>query len=239
MYNVKSGESWDRELLLWTIWMGLTLVILSDHFTSTYLALALQTFSAFILIATRTASIKSGEGALKYFILGAVSSGLFLLSLVLINHSHGELTISALNSINYYDQYKIQVYLLLLFMFFKLSLFSIYLWVPDIYEACTNCAMAVIGTLPKISVVGFLVELNLNSNIILWWALGSILVGTFVAINQPKVKRLLADSGITHMGMAVMTLGLFSKEHVEPTLLYIFIYVIEFFRSSITNGILR
>ena len=107
--------------------MGLTLVILSDHLILTYLALELQTFSAFILIASRTASIKSGEGALKYFILGAVSSGLFLLSLVLINHSHGELTISALNSINYYDQYEIQVYLLLLFMFFKLSLFSIYL----------------------------------------------------------------------------------------------------------------
>ena len=71
--------------------MGLTLVILSGHLTSTYVALELQTFSAFILIASRTASIKSGEGALKYFILGAVSSGLFLLSLVLINHSHGEL----------------------------------------------------------------------------------------------------------------------------------------------------
>ena len=124
-------------------------------------------------------------------------------------------------------------------MFFKLSLFPIYLWVPDICEACTNCAMTVIGTLPKISVVGFLVELNLNSNIILWCALRSILVGTFGTINQIKVKRLLADSGITHMGMAVMTLGLFSKERVELTLLYIFIYVIEFFRSSITNGILR
>ena len=99
--------------------------------------------------------------------------------------------------------------------------------------------MTVIGTLPKISVVGFLVELNLNSNIILWCALRSILVGTFGTINQIKVKRLLADSGITHMGMAVMTLGLFSKERVELTLLYIFIYVIEFFRSSITNGILR
>ena len=101
---MKSGESWDQELLICMIWMGSALVILSDHLILTYLALELQTFSAFILIATRTASIKSGERALKYFILGAVSSGLFLLSLVIFCHSHGELTISALNSINYYDQ---------------------------------------------------------------------------------------------------------------------------------------
>ena len=96
--------------------------------------------------------------------------------------------------------------------------------------------MAVIGTLPKIKIVDVLVELNLNSNIIFWCALGSILVGTFVAINQPKVKRLLADSGITHMGMAVMTLGLFSKEHVKPTLVYIFIYGIGFLGVVLLMG---
>ena len=58
--------------------------------------------------------------------------------------------------------------------------------------------------------------------------MGSILVGTFGAMNQSKLKRLLGYSGIAHMGMAVVTLGLFSKEHVEPTLLYIIIYIVGF-----------
>ena len=70
----------------------------------------------------------------------------------------------------------------------------------------------------------------------MWCVLGSILVGTFFAINQTKVKRLLPDSGITHMGMAVMTLGLSSKEHVKPTLLYIFIYGIGFLGVVLLMG---
>ena len=70
----------------------------------------------------------------------------------------------------------------------------------------------------------------------MWCVLGSVLVGTFVAINQTKVKRLLADSGITHMGMAVMTLGLSSKENVKPTLLYTFIYGIGFLGVLLLMG---
>ena len=97
-----------------------------------------------------------------------------------------------------------------------------------------NWAMAVF--LPKKKIVDVLVELNLNSNIILWCVLGSVLVGTFAAINQTKVKRLLADSGITDMGMAVMTLGLSSKENVKPTLLYIFIYGIGFLGVVLLMG---
>ena len=88
--------------------------------------------------------------------------------------------------------------------------------------------MAVVGTLPKVSVLGFILQLNLISNVILWCALGSILGETFGAINKNKLKRLLGYSMITHMGMTIIALSLFSKEHVEPTLLYILIYVIGF-----------
>ena len=228
VYSMRFEESWDQEVLLWMIWLGSSLIVLSNHLILTYLALELQTFSAFVLIASRTFSIKSGEGALKYFILGAISSGFFLLSLVILYHTCGDLSVYTLNSVNYYDSHKLQVYLLLLSMLFKLSLFPIHFWAPDVYEASTNRVIAVIGTLPKISVIGFLVELNLSSNIILWCSLGSMLVGTFGAINQTKIKRLLAYSGITHMGMALMTLSLFSKQHVEPILLYIIVYIIGF-----------
>ena len=88
--------------------------------------------------------------------------------------------------------------------------------------------MAVVGTLPKVSVLGFILQLNLISNVILWCALGSILGETFGAINQSKLERLLGYSMITHMGMAIIALSLFSKEHVEPMLLDILIYVIGF-----------
>lgn len=125
---MKSRESWDWELFTWMVWIGSSLVILLDHLILTYLVLQLQTFSAFILIASWTTSIKSGEGALKYFILGAVSSGLSLLSLETIYYFHGELTISALNSINYYDQHKYKP------IFYCCLCFLSYHFFPFIFE---------------------------------------------------------------------------------------------------------
>lgn len=227
-YSIKVNESVDLEFLILTMWLGSLIIITCNQLILIYLALELQTFSIFILIASRTLSIKSSEGALKYFILGALSSGLFLFSLVMTYLNSGELTITSFNSLNYSDGYNVQTYFLIFSMFFKLSLFPIHFWVPDIYEGCTDRIMGVIGTFPKISVLGFLIQLNLISNLFLWCALGSILVGTIGAMNQSKLKRLLAYSGITHIGMGVIVLSVFSKEHLEPVMLYFIIYTIGF-----------
>lgn len=227
-YSIRIEESIDLEFLILTMWLGSLIIITCDQLILIYLALELQTFSVFILIASRTPSIKSSEGALKYFVLGALSSGLFLFSLVIIYLNSGELTVTSFNSLNYFDSYNVQTYFLVFSMFFKLSLFPIHFWIPDIYEGCTDRVMGIIGTFPKISVLGFLIQLNLVSNLFLWCALGSILVGTIGAMNQSKLKRLLAYSGITHMGMGVIVLSVFSKEHLEPVMLYLIIYVMGF-----------
>ena len=227
-YSIRVDESVDLEFLILTMWLGSLIIITCNQLILIYLALELQTFSVFILIASRTLSIKSSEGALKYFMLGALSSGMFLFSLVITYLNSGELTIISFNSLNYFSSYNVQTYFLIFSMFFKLSLFPIHFWIPDIYEGCTNRVMGVIGTFPKISVLGFLIQLNLVSNLFLWCALGSILVGTIGAMNQSKLKRLLAYSGITHMGMGVIVLSVFSKEHLEPVMLYLIIYVMGF-----------
>lgn len=227
-YSIRVNESIDLEFLMLTMWLGSLIIITCNQLVLIYLALELQTFSIFILIASRTLSIKSSEGALKYFILGALSSGLFLFSLVVTYLNSGELTITSFNSLNYSDSYNVQTYFLIFSMFFKLSLFPIHFWIPDIYEGCTDRIMGVIGTFPKISVLGFLIQLNLVSNLFLWCALGSILVGTIGAMNQSKLKRLLAYSGITHMGMGVIVLSIFSKEHLEPVMFYLVIYIMGF-----------
>ena len=228
IYSIRVDESIDLEFLMLIMWLGSLIIITCNQLILIYLALELQTFSIFILIASRTLSIRSSEGALKYFILGALSSGLFLFSLVLTYLNSGELTITSFNSLNYFDSYNVQTYFLIFSMFFKLSLFPIHFWIPDIYEGCTNRIMGVVGTFPKISVLGFLIQLNLVSNLFLWCALGSILVGTIGAMNQSKLKRLLAYSGVTHMGMGVIVLSVFSKEHLEPVMLYLIIYVMGF-----------
>ena len=126
IYTMKKDNSWDQEVLVGMTWLGSSLVIMSDQLILIYLGLELQTSSTFVLVASRTDSIRSGERALKYFILGAVSSGLFLVSLVITYYHSGGLTISSFNSINYYNQHSIGIYLLVLSMFFKLSLFPVH-----------------------------------------------------------------------------------------------------------------
>lgn len=218
----------DKELLMITVLTGSILIMLSENLIITYLALELQTFSLFILIASNRQSIKSNEGGLKYFVLGALSSGLFLIALSIIYCMTGGVTIECLNSLNNLGNNFIWKYILLLSMFFKLSLFPLHFWIPDIYEASTSDIMTLIGTLPKVSIIGFIIQLNLFSNFIIWCALGSIIIGTLGAINQSKLKRLLAYSGISHMGLGLLTLSMFIRTGLEPTIIYISIYVIGF-----------
>lgn len=88
--------------------------------------------------------------------------------------------------------------------------------------------MALVGSLPKISVLAFVIQLNIFSNFLMWCALGSIFIGTLGAINQSKIKRLIAYSGISHIGLGILTLSIFIKSGLEPSLLYIMIYIIGF-----------
>ena len=208
--------------------LGSLILVTSENLILIYLALELQTFSLFILISGNRNSIKSNEGGLKYFILGAISSGLYLISLSIIYYVSNGLSIDHLNSLSNDGFNYVWKYILLLSMFFKLSLFPLHFWIPDIYEGSSNDVMALIGSLPKISVFGFVIQLNLFSNFLMWCALGSIFIGTLGAINQSKIKRLLAYSGISHIGLGVLALSVFVNSGLQPSLIYILIYIIGF-----------
>lgn len=220
--------SLDKEFLMLMVLLGSLILVTSENLILIYLALELQTFSLFILISGNRNSIKSNEGGLKYFILGAISSGLYLISLSIIYYVSNGLSIDHLNSLSNDGFNYVWKYILLLSMFFKLSLFPLHFWIPDIYEASSNDIMALIGSLPKISVLGFVIQLNLFSNFLMWCALGSILIGTLGAINQSKIKRLLAYSGISHIGLGVLTLSVFVNSGLQPSLIYILVYIIGF-----------
>lgn len=226
--NINKENSLDKDFLMLMVLLGSMILIISENLILVYLALELQTFSLFILISGNRSSIKSNEGGLKYFILGAISSGFYLISISVIYYVTNGLSIDHLNSLSDESFNYIWKYILLLSMFFKLSLFPLHFWIPDIYEASSNDIMALVGSLPKISVLGFIIQLSLFSNLFLWCALGSIFIGTFGAINQSKTKRLLAYSGISHIGLGLLTLSTFVKSGFEPSLLYIMLYVIGF-----------
>nr|ALO20636.1 NADH dehydrogenase subunit 2 [Ptychogena lactea] len=224
--NIIEEKTFDIYLLSTLVLLGSLVIIMCDHLLVIYLGLELQTFSFFILISKNRSSIKGSEAGLKYFILGALSSGLYLLGLSLFFLSGVSLNLSEVLFMSNDILITIGFILIILSFAFKLALFPLHFWIPDIYEGSSWDIISLLSTLPKISVLTILIQLSINLNILLFCALLSIVIGTIGALNQSKLKRLLAYSGISHMGFIVLGYNLLSIEGYEISYVYMSIYVI-------------
>ena len=207
--------------------LGSLMIITSDHLIIIYLGLELQTFSIFILISKSRSSIKSSESALKYFILGALSSGLFLLGLTFMFSLGLSLNLKELHlSLSFSAELKnIPSFLICMSLFFKLALFPLHFWIADIYEGSTWEVISSIAIIPKISVLSIILQVLYFSDFFLICSILSIIIGTFGAMNQTKIKRLLAYSGISHIGFIMMGLSLLTNQGYEASFIYLMIYI--------------
>lgn len=208
--------------------LGSLMVLVCDHLIIIYLGLELQTFSLFILISKNKISIKGSEAGLKYFILGALSSGLFLLGTSFIFSTGLSLNLKDIFINEGFENIsvKIAVVLICLSLFFKLAIFPLHFWIADIYEGSSWEVIALLSTLPKISVLSIILQILGYSNMFILCALVSIIIGTIGALNQTKLKRLLAYSGISHMGFIMLGFSILSNQGYEASFIYLFIYVI-------------
>nr|CUS58605.1 TPA: NADH dehydrogenase subunit 2 [Podocoryna carnea] len=209
------------------ILLGAIMLILCDHLILVYLLLELQTFSSFILISKNKNSIKGSEAGLKYFILGALSSGLFLLGLSFLFSSSISMSIGDLLVICSFELYSVKIGIILIFLslFFKLAIFPLHFWIADIYEGSSWEVLSIISTIPKISVLYILSQFTMFSDFIMFSSLLSIIIGTVGAFNQTKLKRLLAYSGISHMGFILLGFSVVNKLGYEASFIYLIIYM--------------
>ena len=219
-------KTFDVNCLLILVFIGSVVLILSDNLLLLYLGLELQTFSIFILIAKNRNSIKSSEAGLKYFMLGAISSGFFLLSIVIVFLYGLDLNLKHLLLLKEDFIVYSSIVLITISFSFKLSLFPFHFWIPDIYEGSSWDIVSLVATLPKISMICVLVQILFNSSIILIFSLLSIGIGTLGALNQTKVKRLLGYSGISHMGFIILGLSSITNESLSIGGLYLVIYML-------------
>ncbi len=218
-------EEW---ILSFIVLIGSIVIITCDHFLILYLGLELQTFSLFILISKNKLWLKSSEAGLKYFILGALSSGFFLLGITIIFIGGYSLNIQDY-LINFWYKESILIIpflFILLSLFFKISLFPLHFWIPDIYEGSSWKILGLIGTLPKISIIYLLIQFRELTDIFIICSLMSIIIGTLGALNQTKIKRLLAYSGISHMGFIILILNIHSQKGFTINNIYILIYIL-------------
>ena len=216
----------NNSVLLLFVLVGSILLISCEHLLLIYLALELQTFSLFVLIAKNRNSMLSTEAGLKYFILGAISSGIFLLGVSIIYGISLSMSLKDIAFINQ-DNFILIVAqsLILIALLFKLTAVPFHMWAPDVYEGASTEIVALIATVPKISVLIVLMNLNFPSDLLLLAAVFSMIFGTLGALNQNKIKRLIAYSGISHMGFILLGIALFNIYGQEASFVYLLIYL--------------
>lgn len=227
-------------LILFSIF-GLNLLISSYDLISAYLAIELQALSFYVLASFQRRSVFSTEAGLKYFILGAFSSGLLLYAFSLIYGVTG--TTNLINIKNFcldpYFEGATIIQIALIFLtagfLFKIAAFPFHMWSPDVYEGSPTSTTIFFAIVPKIAIVSFFVRLYSFSfssfagvweKVLLFSALGSIIYAAFVAIKQNSLKRLLAYSGIGHVGFILLPLTTNTLDGLQAMFFYLLVYMI-------------
>ena len=210
-------------ILIVIVALSSLLLVSSVNWLSIYLAIELQTLTLFILTALKRDSAYGTEAGLKFFVLGAVSSGLFLFGCALLYGLTGDTSIQGISAMLTADVGKILITISLLF---KLSAAPFHMWAPDVYEGAPTTITALLATIPKVGVFSILVQIGPVTNVVLVCAVLSIIYGAIGALNQTKIKRLLAYSGIGHMGFILFGIAIGSFESIQASLIYVVIYVV-------------
>ncbi len=220
---------------------GMVLISANDFITF-YLGLELQALSLYLLAALNRKSAKSSEAGMKYFILGCLSSGILLFGISLVYGFSGTTNFSALVDLYYNTNAIPEIPVAVMFgfilvvtaMFFKISAAPFHMWSPDVYEGSATISTTFFATVAKFTAVIALIKL-FSSLIIHWYgvdqililvAVASLAVGSFGAIFQRNLKRLLAYSSIGHVGFILLGIMVPSEKGVTSSLLYILIYAI-------------
>lgn len=210
-------------ILILIVTLSSLLLISSINWLSLYLTLELQTLSLFILVALKRDNAHSTEAGLKFFILGALSSGLFLFGCVLLYGLIGETSIS--NSFMDLNE-EIGKIFITISLLFKLSAAPFHMWAPDVYEGAPTLITALLATVPKIAGFAILVQIGPTINILLICGVLSIIIGSIGALNQTKIMRLFAYSGISHIGFILFGIAIGSFGGLQASFIYMIIYVI-------------
>jgi len=236
-------NSYEYFILILFSLLGLLLLVSAYDLISLYLAIELQSLSFYVLASFKKNSAFSTEAGLKYFILGAFSSGLILFGSSLIYGFSGTTNfedlarlLSGLSSSSFSVQ---AIFLGLSFLaaglLFKLAAAPFHMWSPDVYEGAPTTVSTFFAVVPKIGIFAIFLRLFYGTfydllpywqYILLWCALLSVIIGSFVAIRQKKIKRLLAYSAISHVGYLLIAFATGTVEGAQSLLFYLVVYMV-------------
>ena len=218
--------------------VGMMVMVSAGDLMTLYMGLELQSLALYVVAALRRDSVKSTEAGLKYFVLGALSSGLLLYGASLVYGYAGTTLFSGIIQTATHGEVPVGLLFGLVFLIaglaFKVSAVPFHMWTPDVYEGSPTPVTAFFATAPKMAAMGLLARLMFDafgnaipdwSQVIALLALLSMFLGSVAAIGQRDIKRLMAFSSITHMGFALMGLASGTVFGVQAMLIYMAIYI--------------
>lgn len=221
--------------------LGMMLMISANDLISLYMAIELQSLPLYVLAALQRDSIRSTEAGLKYFVLGALSSGMLLYGASLLYGYTGTTGFSgiagALVDANGTVSAGVIVGMVLLLsgLAFKISAVPFHMWTPDVYEGAPTSVTAFFAIVPKIAALALIARVLTGpfgmiadewQQVVAILSTASMLLGAVAAIAQTNIKRMLAYSSIGHMGYALIGLAAFGAGGVRALMVYAALYVV-------------
>jgi NADH-quinone oxidoreductase subunit N len=227
-------------VLALTALLGMMVMISANSFVSLYLGLELMSLSLYAMIALQRDSERAVEAAMKYFVLGALASGLLLYGMSMIYGATGTLDIAGAADamVRGHPNRTILVFGLVFVVSaiaFKLGAVPYHMWVPDVYEGAPTAVTLFIGAAPKLAAFAFAVRLLVGSlsalaiewqGMLLVLSLLSMIFGNVIAIAQTNIKRMLAYSTIAHMGFMLMGFLAATGDGYSAAMFYAVTYVL-------------
>jgi NADH-quinone oxidoreductase subunit N len=234
--KIERHERFEYPILIVLSATGMLMLISAADLIALYLGLELMSLALYVLAAINRDSVRSSEAGLKYFVLGALSSGMLLYGASLIYGFTGTVNFAGIAKAA--GDGGIGLVFGLVFLFagfcFKISAVPFHMWTPDVYEGAPTPITAFFAAAPKVAGIAIFVRTTIVAfpeiasqwrQIVVFVAIASMALGAFAAIGQTNIKRLMAYSSIGHMGFALVGLAAGTAEGVQGVLVYMAIYV--------------
>jgi len=220
--------------------LGMMVMISAHHFLTLFLGLELMALSQYAMVALQRDSARATEAAMKYFVLGALSSGLLLYGMSMIYGATGSLELTrvayAIEHGNSRDTLAVfGLVFVVAGIAFKLGNAPFHMWIPDVYHGAATPVTLIIGAAPKLAAFAFVMRLLANGlqgmtadwqQMLVVLAIASMAVGNIVAIAQANLKRMLAYSTIAHMGFLVLGILAGTDNGYSSALFYVIAYAL-------------
>jgi NADH-quinone oxidoreductase subunit N len=218
--------------------VGMVMLLLANDLVGLYIAIEYQSLCLYILASMKKETDFSAEAALKYYILGALASGMFIYGCVMIYGGTGLLNYEEikeyLECVGSVDRsIGAGIFFITIGLFFKIGIVPFHVWLPDVYEGVPTIITMYFSTVPKIVLIGVYIRVFTGvfgdmaciwKEYIIIGAMLSMLVGTLGALFQVKIKRIFAYSSITQLGYMIIVLITLTYDGMVALMLYLIVY---------------